>query len=74
MAYENEHKKKFFQKYLLIPLSHRAVHKSSVFQVNYSKNLVYSNSKGERKPSAGGHRRDIKSENGGMERIKMERV
>lgn len=35
---------KFVQKYLLIPLSHRAVHKRSAFQVNYSKNLVYSNS------------------------------
>lgn len=37
--------KKHFQNYLLIPLSHKAVHKSSAFQVNYSKNLVYSNSK-----------------------------
>lgn len=38
-------KKKYFEKYLLIPLSHKAVHKSCAFQVNYSKNLVHSNSK-----------------------------
>lgn len=65
MAYENEHTHKFFEKYLLIPLSHRAVHKSSAFQVNYSKNLVYSNSKGEqerekRKTSTGGKGKKIK--------------